>query len=277
MRAVKHLFNIKNTCPNKKTISSKKISLIGLTSLLCAFSGQAIAKKHTECNAEHFYKDHTLLRAQPEFGVDLGFTRTQFKHGQGDKMLNRNQMPINVFFGLNFTEHFGFEVGYGETRRKHKTVTLVPGEIAPGADEVGINEYQIYDTSLSISQPYISLKYKHPIGEKVQLFGAVGITAMKINASWENIADQTGAPPQEPVFVTFRSKTINLRKTIPLVKVGLYCPLVNSFSLRLVATWLKTSNFQTYIPASGPGAFNNPMNINMKNSIQYSLGIVYII
>ncbi len=136
MRAVKHLFNIKNTCTNKKTIPSKKISLIGLTSLLCAFSSQVIADKNTECDAEHFYQDHTLLRAQPEFGVDLGFTRTQFKHGQGDKMLNRNQMPINVFFDLNFTEHFGFEVGYGETRRKHKTVTLEVGEYSPGGDEV---------------------------------------------------------------------------------------------------------------------------------------------
>ena len=107
-------------------------------------------------------------------------------------MLNRNQFPINVFFGFNFTERLGVEVGYGETRRSHKTVTLGPGDRAPGHDLIEVGQYQVYDTSVSISQPYLSLKYTHPINDRIQLFGAVGATMIKLTGSWDYVANQNG-------------------------------------------------------------------------------------
>ena len=259
---------------NKKNKTAKKY-LIGMAALLCGFSGLAIASD--ECSIEPLEHDHPLLCARPEVGIDVGFTKTQFKQEYSvDKLLNRNQIPFNVFFGLNMTDHFGFEVGYGETRSKNKEVRLAKGEAVPGGDPVGVAPaYQVYDTSVSTSQPYISLKYKHPIGEKLQLFGAVGVAFMKMNASWDNIEDQTNLRP--PRQASSRTKHISQRKTIPLVKVGLYYPLVKSFSLRFVATWLQTSKMQIFVsPPTGLVGWNSS-NINVKNSIHYSIGVVYTI
>jgi hypothetical protein len=136
------------------------------------------------------------------------------------------------------TEHFGWEFGYGETRRKHEQVRLGPGESSPGAAEIHDGHYQVYDTALSISQPYVSLKYKHNIGEKLQFFGAVGITPMKLHAAWEN-TDDTGVP--NPMSRVERTKSIEIRKTIPLIRIGAYYRLNSSFSLRVLTTWSQTS------------------------------------
>jgi len=175
--------HVKSTAINtfSKNKSNKKSSIKQLSILsavaLCASSNFSIAESDAnkceascKCSNAAFYADHALLRLQPEIGIDYGFARTKFKQGEGDKMLNRTVAPINVFFGLDFTEHFGVELGYGETRRKNKAVTLRPGEFSPGGDNIyPPNEYQTYDTSFSISQPYISLKYMHPVGEKLKI------------------------------------------------------------------------------------------------------------
>lgn len=262
---------------NKNTTNSKKILLINFA-LLCASSGLVIANDSTDCGINPFYQDHPLLCAKPEIGVDFGFTRTQFKD-PADKMFNRNQFPINFFFGFNITERFGIEVGYGETRRKHKQVTLSPNEFAPGADPVLNNHLQIYDTSLSISQPYIGLKYKYPISDKLNFFSSLGVTAMKINASWENIEEPGAIPPiPAPAVKARRSHSIETRKNIPFCKVGLYYTINNSFSLRFITTWSKTSTLESYVPSQLTGFVNGiPMSIKLKNSVQYSLGIVYTI
>jgi hypothetical protein len=221
-----------------------------------------------------FYKKHPLLNVQPEVGVDFSFTKIQFEKDHGDKMLNRNQYPVNIFFGFNFTDNLGIELGYGKAKNKHKDVSLGPGEFAPGADEIFAPDHHVYGTSLSIRQPYLSLKYTHAIKEKLHFFGAIGIAFMEINASWKNIEDINGTPPDLAV-VTLRTKNITLRKNIPLIKTGLSYYLMKSFSLRLAATWLQTSKMQMHVTESANGY--NPMDIFTKNNIQYSIGIVYSI
>jgi len=247
------------------------IALFGIIGI--GFVKLALAEEgNSGCGVDPFYLEHSLLCAKPQFGIDIGATRTQFEEGHGDKMLNRNQHPINFFFGFNTTENFGIEVGYGETRRKHKQVNLGPGEFAPGGDPINPGEYQVYDTNLSTSQPYISLRYKHPLGEKLQFLGAIGITAIRIHASWENIEDDTQMIP--PAQSNMRSRFLDQRKIIPIVKIGLYYPLIKSFSLRFVTTWLQGSKLQVYI-APPQGLDWNSMNINKKDDMQFSIGIVY--
>ncbi len=95
---------------------------------------------------------------------------------------------------------------------------------------------------------------------------------MKINASWENIND-TGQTP-DPISLPIRTKSIYMRKTLPLIRLGAYVPLNKSFSLRFITTWLQTSKLQKYIP-SAPGN-NSSLLIKEQNNFQYSLGLVYI-
>ena len=126
------------------------IALFGIIGI--GFVKLALAEEgNSGCGVDPFYLEHSLLCAKPEFGIDIGATRTQFEEGHGDKMLNRNQHPINFFFGFNTTENFGVEFGYGETRRKHKQVSLGPGEFAPGGDIMVLSK---------ISHPYNILVVK---------------------------------------------------------------------------------------------------------------------
>ena len=248
---------------------------LATTTAICLYAANpALAETATECKSKDaFYQEHRLLCASPEMGVDLGFTRVKFNSGDAaDKLLNRNLGVFNVFFGFNLNEKWGIEVGYGEAKKKHKDVTFQEGEVAPGVDPITANEFQIYNTAVQQSTPYLSLRYKQPVGEKLHLFAAIGVTPMKLYTSWENTADQNGTPPQAG-DVAMRSRTIETRKTIPLVKAGLYYQINSSVSIRCLATWFNTAKFKHYVPSTSFGSTS--ALLKEKNSIHYSLGLVY--
>jgi hypothetical protein len=221
-------------------------------------------------------QEHPFLQAKPEIGIDIGFTNLQFYQNQGDKLLNRKQLPISAFFGFNITENAGIEIGYGEARRRHKTVTLEGGEYAPGAIPINRGQFQVYDTSISTSLPYVSFKYKYPIiKDRLNLFAAVGVTMFKLHASWENIEDSRG--PLGTIDRSSRTYDYTIRKNLPLVRIGSYYELNKSFSLRFIATWTQVSKIEECIGIRENGWLTNgiPITLKNKNNVTYSLGIVY--
>jgi hypothetical protein len=116
----------------------------------------------------------------------------------------------------------------------------------------------------------------HPITDKIQFYGAVGVVATRMHLTWENTYDSSadggagGAPNANAA--ARRTKSLDVRKTLPMAKIGIYVPITNSFALRFITTWSKTSKIQYYVPSSDP---NTSITLQGKNTLQYSLGFVY--
>lgn len=270
---------------NSKFKSTKELNTSNLYLFLvvAALGTNSIVHAAEEVTREDFYRTHALLRLKPEVGVDFGFTKTEFSKDNGDKMFSRRQIPMSIFMGVNFTDNLGMEVGYSGTKKKEREVRLDAGEFAPGGDAVTTlipGQYHLYNTSTSIDQPYVAMKWQHRLYNESSFYFAAGFAYTTMHLSWENIYDSSvaagaGGPPAADVKAR-RSQAIAISKLIPIIKAGVYVPITNAFSLRFIATWSQTNKLQRCIDKVN--AMNgNAMLLKRKNNIQYSIGLVYTI
>lgn len=238
-----------------------------------SFAENSKSIKHQD---DKFYKQHPILMCKPEIGVDFGFTKTRFvADGSVEKLLNRRQAPVNAFVGFNLTEKVGLEIGYTETMSKHKDITLVTGDYAPGAIDIPGGEYQTYDTSVSYKRLYLGVKYLTPIKGSWSFYGSAGMAMARDYVSWENVEDSSGIMPRN--IKNSRTYSITLRKNIPFVKLGLYYEINNHLSLRCLTAWFKSSEMTRFIPSREDNGFaiGIPTTIKNKNQMNYFIGLVY--
>ena len=248
---------------------SSKSSFLTLLSLLCTLATSTISA--TETPATQDIKDHLLLRFNPEIGIDFGATKMKFADDKTvAKIFDNTLTPVNVFMGVNFTEHWGLELGYSYAKKNKKNVMFAVGENIPGYGEP--TEYtEKYNFFLSRSQPYLSINYKHYIGNKIQLFGSVGIAYMNLETSW-TLSELDGDNALSQAIISAKSKNYIIKKSIPLLRVGMYCPLNKLFSLRFITAWTNTAKLQKLVPSHTKNGISN--RIHVKNNLQYSIGLV---
>lgn len=226
-----------------------------------------------------FYLKHPFLCLSPQFGFDVGATNIQFAQDQGHQMFGKQQFPITGYFNVSFNDKFGIEIGYTMPKRKNNSLSLNGGALIPGQNltTLAAGESQKYNTFIELRQPYIGLKYDfHFNNHKPYLFGVIGVTSMKVRAQWEQTDGSHNFDPTRSPIETRR--IFDFRKNIPFIKLGVYIPLTwwnEHLSMRLAATWFKTSILKNSIP--GYNATDDIATIKAKNTLHYSIGIAYSI
>jgi hypothetical protein len=241
------------------------------TSLLIASSSNVYA---------NVYANLSFNEYSPFVGVDFGRSSLGLQQNYGDKIFRKNTTSYNLFAGLNFNDFFGLEVGHQRDNSRDATRTLVAGDYCPGGKVVTpTSSPLVFQTALKAKSTYLGATAQYPILEKLSIIGLVGISRASINAR-QTIVSIHGQPQTEKQIQDMLfARTYKKSKFVPMARIGAKCQVNKAFAVRGGITWMGTSRIrinsdQNSQPRTGTAPAPNN-SIRLKNSMSYSMGIIY--
>ncbi len=200
----------------------------------------------------------------PYVGADAKWNQMKFKNSAGGNVIAKNYPQGNLFAGLKFNEWVGVELGFENTAKKNRNVTLPGGanffgvELPPGGSDFHVS------TKTKIDGFNANVVGFYPIMEEcsLSLFGSLGLARLKLKT---RASFTVGSDPE----VTMRNFV--KRTLVPRATVGIQKMLNECIGVRAMLTWEKTSAFKTiYVKETESATFIRP-----KDSASVGLGIFY--
>lgn len=210
-------------------------------------------------HAEHFF-------LKPYGGVDVGMQHFGFKKGYGDNLFKKQLPKVNIFAGIKFNEYFGVEAGYESTIVGKRESTLVAGDSNLGVTFRG--QTIVYSSRTKISGGHLGLTGEYKLDKlglsNLSAIGYVGLKHTNVKLA-RNRLKVNGSPNTSFEIVGNDSKKMLIK-----VSGGLQYFINNHIAVRALVGWENTSKIKPH-SYTASGLFSN---VQLKNSLHYSLGII---
>lgn len=222
-------------------------------------------------------------------GVDFGIQKFKFEPGYGDNLFPKNLPKVNFFAGLKLNEYLGAELGYDTTIYKKKDAVLYAGDQYLGVPVtagllgpiVRLDYISTIKNSVKSSGVTFKITGNYPLNfnflkNPINLIMQIGMknNRMKISSNLSNMKIFVG-PNVAPLNET---TTLKKTKNILILSVGLQYLLNENVGIRILGNWEQLSKFKmTEYSLQGSTAINHLLQAKLKNSIGYSLGIIFTV
>jgi len=242
----------------------------------------AIDAQDKNNNSKEINKIEAAHRSRPYIGIEAGFISEMlnplysfdaFRKGYGVGLHQKNPMLYGLFLGKNLNDFISLEIGYETQHKNERVIELGAGDTLPGRIIIPANNSIIIKTIDRTEYWNAGLKFKIKDYEnnKLILWGKAGMSYAQIRASQEILADEHGIlPPQDRRDLT---RTFKSKKLIPSAQLGFDYSLSKNLAMRIFCGF-KNLKLLKAKPKERP---TGESEIKLKDSIQLSLGLTYII
>lgn len=198
-------------------------------------------------------------------GIDAQRRFMGFKSGYGSSTLCRSFLQSNLYFGLRFNDYFGVEVGYEETARSERKVTLYAGDMAAGAPIHPIIEHIGFKSTIKVQGPHVGSVAFFPVSDKLDLFCSAGISFLK------------GTSTRTVLFVreipVYWTRTMVGRKQVPRISIGAQYEIKDGMWLRGAVGTVSTHKLRIVADDGKPGLYLP--EIKPKSSKILGIGLMW--
>jgi hypothetical protein len=194
-------------------------------------------------------------------GVDLLYSSMKMSQNWGGNVFAKSAPGINFYFGKQFHEYFGAEVGSEFIKNKTKYTTITNAQTIV-FNAAAAQAPQNYKTAIKITKPYLGVTSTFFINNNsfVQLLVGASIVKIKsysILVSTTNLAGTTNILNQKDV--------LNKNKVIPTLKVSFGANVFDDLGIKASFSWTNTKSIKQ----------TRSFFIKPKNSINLGAGLIY--
>jgi len=217
--------------------------------------------------SEGFFRDFNPDTLNVYVGADLQNRHMPYKSGEGSQFFKKDSLQGNLFLGLRLHENFGVELGYEQTQRKKREVTLLPGDQTLGG-VVGIS--QGFQTRAKLAGFHLDLMGFLPLEgycKDLSLFAGIGVARLKAKLERTNVA--VGGVQFPPVTQSFDEKN---SKYVARLTAGAQYLLTENLGVRGILNYENTSRIQ---PQSTSPDGTRVVKVKLKDSFSYGLGVFF--
>lgn len=207
----------------------------------------------------------------PKIGVELGNRTLKWQEGLGKDHFTENLPQLDLFIELPIIEQFSLRFGHGMTTKRRGLVGYADDSyILNYFNQAGALNYL---TETKLTANYIDAIYNYTLLQKddykLQFLAFLGASKTKLQLRQHELTLQN-------INTGFDFDNLTTDKKICIRKgIGLQYVLDNGISFKLGVTHERTTKLKSSAPVYVLGALDGYYNVEAKNSIIYSLGIVY--
>lgn len=203
---------------------------------------------------------------EPYVGIDFQNRHMDFHKNEGSQFFKKNSLQGDLFLGVKLHENFGVELGYEQSQRKKRNVSVNAGEANLGGTTFGANgTYQSQSKVQGFHLDAVGFMPIDSVAKDVTLFAKVGIA--KLKAKLKRDLTSINGNPTSSVDV-FNQKD---SKYVLRLAAGAQYLITPNVGVRGSVGFEKTSNLQPYFLTTT----GQKRTVKFKNSFIYGLGVFY--
>lgn len=193
-------------------------------------------------------------------GVDLLYSSMKMSQDWGGNVFAKSAPGINFYFGKQFHEYFGAEVGSEFIKNKTKYTTITNAQTIV-FNAAALNAPEQYKTSIKRTKPYLGLISTFFINDNSFMQLLLGAALVQVRSYSIRVSETTLGS----VVIRNIKNTLNKNKVVPTLKVSLGANVFNDLGIKASFSWTNTKSIKR----------TRSFFIEPKNSINIGAGLIY--